>query len=222
MKLNFSELPGPRERQLQRRLNNPLFNASSTITQQEIDTAHQQDHVAMQQFMEQFRELVQRTVTLEKNVESEVILRLKAQLERQYAVCTGLAGRPVAIQAAIKKLIAAISSTLRLSSKNDAPALEKLNKDEAHTLLHFQLCDHLLVSDILNPEEVIKNEEQIPNLLNATEDELMAALALFPPGRIELLIEEGKVLLEKIEAGGRSMPVAWLRLAQMENWLQRE
>ena len=222
MKLNFSELPGPRERQLQRRLNNPLFNASSTITQQEIDTAHQQDHVAMQQFMEQFRELVQRTVTLEKNVESEVILRLKAQLERQYAVCTGLAGRPVAIQAAIKKLIAAISSTLRLSSKNDAPALEKLNKDEAHTLLHFQLCDHLLVSDILNPDEVIKNEEQIPNLLNATEDELMAALALFPPGRIELLIEEGKVLLEKIEAGGRSMPVAWLRLAQMENWLQRE
>jgi len=222
MKRNFSELPGPRERQLQRRLNNPLFNASSTITQQEIDTAHQQDHVAMQQFMEQFRELVQRTVTLEKNVESEVILRLKAQLERQYAVCTGLAGRPVAIQAAIKKLIAAISSTLRLSSKNDAPALEKLNKDEAHTLLHFQLCDHLLVSDILNPDEVIKNEEQIPNLLNATEDELMAALALFPPGRIELLIEEGKVLLEKIEAGGRSMPVAWLRLAQMENWLQRE
>jgi len=222
MILNFSELPGPRERQLQRRLNNPLFNASSTITQRDIYTAQQQDHIAMQQFMEQFRELVQRAVKLEKNVESEVILLLKAQLEQQYAVCTGLAGRPLAIQDAIKKLIAAISSTLRLTSKDDPHALEKLDKDEEHTLLHFQLCDHLIVSDILNPDEVIKDEEQIPTLLNETEEELKAALVLFPPERIALLIEEGKLLLEKIEAEGHSLPAAWQRLGQMENWLQQK
>jgi hypothetical protein len=222
MMLNFSPLPGSRERQLQRRLNNPLFNTTATITQQDISAAQQLDMTAMQQFMEQFRDLVQRAVTLDKNVESEVILLLKAQLEQQYAVCTGLPGRPVAIQEAIKKLIAAISSTLRVTSKDDPHALEKLSKDEEHTLLHFQLCDHLIVSDILNPDEVVGNDEQIPTLLNESEEGLQAALALFPPERIMLLVDEGKVLLRKIEAEGHSLPVAWQRLAQMENWLQRE
>jgi hypothetical protein len=222
MMLNFSSLPGPRERQLQRRLNNPLFSAAAAITQQDINAAQQLDIATMQQFMEQFRDLVQRAVTLEKNVESEVILLLKAQLEQQYAVCTGLSGRPVAIQDAIKKLIAAISSTLRTTSKDDLHALEKLGKDEEHTLLHLQLCDHLIVSDILNPDEVISNDEQIPTLLNESEEGMQAALALFPPERIESLLDEGKALLKKIEAEGHSLPVAWQRLAQMENWLQRE
>jgi len=222
MILNFSEQPGPRERQLQRKLNNPLFGNSATISQKDIYIAQQQDHVAMQEFMEQFRELVQRAVKLEPNVESEVILLLKAQLEQQYAVCTGLAGRPVAIQEAIRKLISAISSTLRMTSKNDPHALEKLDKDEEHTLLHFQLSDHLIVSDILNPDEVIKDEEQIPTLLNETEEALQAALALFSPERIEYLVDEGKALLKKIEAEGHSLPLAWQRLAQMESWLQQE
>lgn len=221
MTLNFSTKPGPRERQLQRKLNNPLFSAS-TITQQNIQTAQQQDQVAMQQFMEQFRELVQRAVKLDKNVESDVILLLKAQLEQQYAVCTGLAGQPAAIQDALKKLITAISSSLRATSKEDADALEKLSKDEEHTALHLHLCDHLIVSDILNPDEIISNDEQIPTLLNESEDGLRAALALFPPERLKLMVDEGKALLNKIEAEGHSLPLAWQRLAQMESWLQSE
>ena len=218
--LNFSLLPGPRERQLQRKLNNPLFTTPVVISQQDIHAAQQLDMVSMHQFMEQFRELVQRVVKLEANVDSEVVLLLKAQLEQQYAVCTGLQGKPLAIQDAIKKLVAAISATMKVSSKDDPHALEKLARDEEHTLLHFRLCDHLIVSDILNPDEVIKDEEQIPTLLNETEDELNAALALFPPERIALLVEEGKLLLKKIETEGHSLPDAWQRLGQMENWLK--
>ena len=218
--LNFSLLPGPRERQLQRKLNNPLFTTPVVISQQDIHAAQQLDMVSMHQFMEQFRELVQRVVMLEANVDSEVVLLLKAQLEQQYAVCTGSQGKPLAIQDAIKKLVAAISATMKVSSKDDPHALEKLAKDEEHTLLHFRLCDHLIVSDILNPDEVIKDEEQIPTLLNETEDELNAALALFPPERIALLVEEGKLLLKKIETEGHSLPAAWQRLGQMENWLK--
>ncbi len=218
--LNFSLLPGPRERQLQRKLNNPLFTKPVVIAQQDIHAAQQLDMASMHQFMEQFRELVQRVVKLEPNVDSEVVLLLKAQLEQQYAVCTGLQGKPVAMQDAIKKLVATISATLRTSSKDDTHALEKLAKDEEHTLLHFRLCDHLIVSDILNPDEVIRDEEQIPTLLNETEEELKAALALFPPERIALLVEEGKLLLQNIEAEGHSLPAAWQRLGQMENWLK--
>lgn len=220
--LQFSIQPGPRERQLQRRLNNPLFGAAGSITQQDIQAAQRQDNRAMQQFMEQFRELVQRAVTLDKNVESEVILLLKAQLEQHYAVCTGLPGQPVAIQDAIKKLIAAISSTLRATSKDDPDALEKLDKDEEHTRLHLHLCDYLIVSDILNPDEIISSDEQIPTLLNESEDALQAALALFPPERIKLMIAEGQALLKKIEAEGHSLPLAWQSLAQMESWIPGE
>jgi hypothetical protein len=220
MTLNFSRQPGPRERQLQRRLNNPLFHASGAVKQQDVDAAQQQDHIAMQQFMEQFREVVQRAVTLDKNVESDAILMLKAQLEQQYAVCSGLPGQPVAIQEAIKKLIGAISATLRSSSKDDPHALEKLASDEEHTSLHLHLCDHLIVSDILNPDEIISSEEQIPALLNETAEGLQAALALFPPERIRFLVEEGTVLLKRVEAEGHSMPAAWQRLAQIESWLQ--
>ena len=108
MTLRFSKQPGPRERHLQRRLNNPLFTGRGSVSQQEVDAARSQDLVAMQQFMEQFRELVQRAVKLDKNVESETILLLKAQLEQQYAVCSGLPGQPAAIQDAIRKLIACI------------------------------------------------------------------------------------------------------------------
>ena len=60
--LNFSLLPGPRERQLQRKLNNPLFMTPVVISQQDIYAAQQLDIVFMHQFMEQFRELVQRAV----------------------------------------------------------------------------------------------------------------------------------------------------------------
>jgi hypothetical protein len=155
-------------------------------------------------------------------VESDVVLLLKAQLEQQYAVCTGLPGQPAAMQDAIKKLIAAISSTLRATSKDDPHALEKLSNDEEHTRLHLQLCDYLIVSDILNPDEIISSEEQIPTLLNESEDALQAALALFSPERIALMIEEGTVLLNRIEAAGHSLPLAWQSLAQMESWLLGE
>jgi hypothetical protein len=220
--LLFSTQPGPRERQLQRKLNNPLFGAAGTFTQQAIQIAQQQDQVAMQQFMEQFRELVQRAIKLDKNVESDVVLLLKAQLEQQYAVCTGLPGQPAAIQEAIKKLIAAISNALRTTSREDPHALEKLSNDEEHTRIHLQLCDYLIVSDILNPDEIISSEEQIPTLLNESEDALQAALALFSPERIGLMIEEGTALLNRIEAEGHSLPLAWQSLAQMESWLLSE
>ena len=222
MPLNFSTQSGPRERQLQRKLNNPFFSASGTITQTMIQIAQQQDQIALQQFMVQFRALLQRAAKLDKNVESEVTLLLKAQLEQLYALCTGLPGQPTAIKDAIKKLIVTISTTLRNTSQNDPHALEKLGTDEEHTMLHLHLCEHRIVSDILNPDQIITNDEQTPTLLNESEDALQAALALFPPERIRIMIEEGKALLQTIEAEGRSLPVAWQRLAQMEGWLHEE
>lgn len=217
--LAFSMQPGPRERHLQRKFNNPLFNDNS-INQQNVQAAQQQDRVAMQLFMEQFRELVQRAVKLDKNVESDVVLLLKAQLEQQYAVCTGLVGKPLEIQEALKKLINAISATLRSASKDDPHAMEKLGDDEAHTLLHFHLCGYMIVSDILNPDIIISETEQIPSLLNESQEVLQVVLAIFPPERIKVMVAQGKDLLKKIEAAGHGLPVAWQRITQMESWLE--
>lgn len=219
MNLNFSTQPGPRERQLQRRHNNPLFGTAAPVTQKQIEQARLQDKQAAQDFMVQFRELVQRVVALDKNIESDAILLIKAQLEQQYAVCVGMHGDSTAIQAAIKKLISTIGTTLRNASQSDPHALEKLQKDEEHTALHLQLSQHAIVSDILNPDEVIAEHELVPTLLGETEDALQAALALFPPERIAAMAEQGKALLQQTEAAGHSLPLAWQRLGQMENWL---
>jgi hypothetical protein len=220
MNLNFSTQPGPRERQLQRRHNNPLFGtASSPVTQAQVLQAQQQDKQAAQDFMVQFRELVQRVVSLDKNIESDAILLIKAQLEQQYAVCVGMHGDSTAIQAAIRKLISTIGTTLRNASQSDPHALEKLQKDDEHTVLHLQLCQHAIVSDILNPDEVIAADELVPALLGEQEDALQAALALFPPERVQAMVAEGKALLQQTETAGHSLPLAWQRLGQMESWL---
>jgi hypothetical protein len=217
MTLNFSEKPGPRERHLQRRLNNPLFINTSDISQAVINAASQLDEFSAQQFMMQFRELVERVVSLDSSVEGDEILLLKAKLEHEYAVCTGLYGQPAGIQDAIKKLINAMSAALRNASKNDPDALEKLRTDETHTMLHLQLCDHLIVSDMLGPDEVIPDNEYLPALLSEPANVLEAVLLLFPPERIRTLADEGQVLLEKLEAAGHDLPEARLRLAQMQS-----
>jgi hypothetical protein len=213
------EAPGPRERHLQRKFNNPLFAGAEAITQRDVEQARLLDSDALQQFMNEFHEVVQRAVKLDQSVESDVILMLKAQLEQLYAMCSGLQGRPAQIPDAIRKLVAAINATMLTASANDPHAMEKLSHDEEHTSLHFYLCDFPIVSDMLNPDAIISDDEQIPSLLNEQEESLHAALALFPPERIAAMVDEGKALLQKIDAEGHSLPDAWQRLAQMESWL---
>ena len=222
MTLTFSTQPGPRERQLQRRWNNPLFISSGPVTQQDIQTAQQQDQKAMQDFMERFREVVQRAVKLDKQVESDVLLALKAQLEQLYTVSTGLPGQQPTIPDAIKKLISTISKTLHATSKDDAHATEKLLEEEQHTTLHLRICNHVIVSDILNPDGIIGENELIPTLLSESEDALQAALMLFSPEQQEIMVAEGKALLKQVEADGHNLPVAWQRLSQMEKWKKGE
>lgn len=219
MILSFSDSPGPRERHLQRKASNPLFGAAAALTQHDVALARLKDEEALQQYMEAFRETVQRAVKLDASVESEVLLLLKVQLEQLYAVASGLPGRPQQIRDAIRKLVSAIHSTMVTASASDPHALEKLERDEAQTRLHYYLCDFTVVSDMLNPDGIISEEDQLPALLNEGEEALQAALAIFPPESIAQMVEEGKSLLGKIDAEGHSLPQAWQRLAQMESWL---
>ncbi|TCV90242.1 hypothetical protein [Sulfurirhabdus autotrophica] len=220
MSLTFSKQPGPRERHLQRKYNNPLFTSGDAITQQDLQNALEQDKKALQQFTEQFRDLVQRAVKLDKNEERDVILKIKAQSEQLYGVCTGLPGDQTPFLEALKKLISAVSKTLH-SVKDDEPhAIETLREDDEYTALHLQLCTYAIVSDILNPDQNIGSDELVPTLLSESENGLQAALVLFPPERLEVMIDEGKQLLKNVESKGQNLPQAWQRLTQMESWLK--
>lgn len=66
------------------------------------------------------------------------------------------------IQAAIKKLISIIGATLCNASRSDQHALEKLLQDAEYIALH--LCSHAIVSDTLNPDELIAEDELAPSL----------------------------------------------------------
>ncbi len=222
MTFNFSALPGPRERQLKRRHNNLLFVEAASVTQELIQQAQRDDHSAMQAFMERFREIVQRTVKLDKQVETDDLLKLKVELEQLYAVCTGLSGDQSTIKDAIKKLIAAISKTLHSSAKDDAHFIDKLKEDEQHTTLHLHICEHLIVSDILNPDSIIGDNELLPTLLSESEDALQATLLLFSPEQQRLMLTEGGQLLKHVEAAGNNVPIARQRLRQIETWQTAE
>ena len=95
-------------------------------------------------------------------------------------------------------------------------------EDDEHTALHLQLCSHAIVSDILNPDKVIADDDLVPALLSEPEDALQSALTLFPPERMAVMVTEAKGLLKQVEAAGHSLPLAWQRLSQMQNWLQSE
>ena len=61
----FSELPGARERHLQRRCDNPLFPAAvRTVTQEQVTIARQEDVGELQSFQSELREVVERAVNL--------------------------------------------------------------------------------------------------------------------------------------------------------------
>ncbi|HEU0188279.1 MAG TPA: hypothetical protein VFR06_10340 [Gallionellaceae bacterium] len=214
----FSTQPGPHERQLQRMHNNPLFGGDNQVTPVELAAAQLHDKHAAEEFMQQFRQLVQRVVSLEKQTDSDTLLQIKAQLEQQFALAAGMQGDNSAVLGATRRLISTIAGTLRNAAQNEHEAQEKLRLDEEHTALHLELCSHPIVSDILNPVEVIAEDELVPSLLSESQAGLAAALALFPPQRVAELVEQGKALLKKVEAAGHSLPEAWRALGQMEEW----
>lgn len=220
MTLKFSPQPGPHERQLQRVHNNPLFGSDNQVSPGDLSAAQLYDKQAAQEFMQDFRAVVQRVVALEKQTDSDTLLQIKAQLEQQYALATGMQGDNSAVLAAIKRLIATIASTLRNAAQNEHEAQEKLRLDEEHTALHLELCSHTIVSDLLNPGEVIEEGELVPTLLSESEAGLAAALALFPPERVVQMVEQGKALLKQVEAAGHGLPQAWRALGQMEEWVR--
>ena len=126
MKLQFSPAPGPRERQLRRKYQNPLFGPlGNHITQEDVNAARQEDQTALQEFLQDFQALIQEAVDLKPNTESEIILDLKERLDQCYTRCCAMPGKHEEIKVAINKLIQVIMQAVRQGAVNDPVALDK-------------------------------------------------------------------------------------------------
>ncbi|WP_297528893.1 hypothetical protein [Thiohalobacter sp.] len=218
MRPRFSLSPGAHERQLMARADNPLFPEDRrSVTAADVLSAQLRDQNELKAFMEDFQALVQRAVELEPNADSEVILKLKEDLDRAYETVCGLMGDLDEIRQAIRRLVTTIMSAVRKGAGNDAAALARLDDEDAARALHYRLLEHPLVADLLRADDLINADELLPTLLSAEPDAFAAALQLFTPEQLGQLIQDGHRL---VQAAGDSrhprLRDAAERLAEME------
>ena len=212
MAIQFSERPGPRERQLRRRYNNPLFVDAGSVTQASVDAAREQDRDEAAAFFAEFRRLVQQA-------ESGVILSLKERLDKAYEQASGLGEGQQEIKVAIRKLLAAIMQAAWKGAGEDQMARRQLDQEERARATHFSLLEEPLVADILNPESPVGPDELVPTLLSESADTLETVLEVFDEAQLGLLCRDARDLLDRVRAREVQLAEAEARLHLMQRTL---
>ena len=211
MQIPFSELPGRHERHYRRRLDNPLFARPATFNEEELLEAQRLDHEELLAFITELRQVVQRAVELKPNEESEVILKLKEDLERLYETSAGLADDQEGNQQAIRQLLAVIMRSITANAAGDALAEQELDMEAQARSLHFDLLRTPLVADLLHPQSLIGADQLAATLLSEPAEAVQAALQLFDPAQREQLAVEAQALLQEVDPQ-RQNTAAWTRL----------
>lgn len=220
MSLQFNSQPGPRERHLQRKAENPLFPETSRIvTQDDILQARQQDEMELIDFMNNFQTLVQEAINLKPETDSEIILDLKARLDQSYGHCCTLPGEQKQIKQAVEKLIDAIMSAVRIGAQDDPKALSKLEDEVTARQSHYALHEFKLVADLMLEESPIASDELVPCLLSEDQPGLIAALNLFEEEALAAIYQQAKSLLQSIPGSENTLTDAWNRLNTIETFL---
>jgi len=212
----FSLLAGRWERHLQRKNGNPLFG-SPGFSAEAIRQAQQSDKQEVSDFMQSFQQLVMEVVNLQANVESDVILQLKSRLDQAWEKSTTLAGEQTELQDAIAKLLAVIMQSVRSSAGDDPKAQNELQQEDEARQVHFNLLQHRLIGDLLDPDSLITADELLPVLLSEKEDAFYAALDFFDDEQRTQLYQQGVTLLQQLQAKDLALPQAWSRLKALQS-----
>ncbi len=208
---------GAYQRHLARRENNPLFPPPRRhVDAEQRELARQHDREALTRFLDEFQGLVQRCVELKASEESEVVLELKAQLDRAYVISAGLMGEQREVQQGLLRLSQLVMAAIQSGAANDPLALEELRNEAVAREKNIELLRHPLVADLMNPDSPIPGDELVPTLLSSDEVSLAAALWLFEQGQLERLREAGEKLLQSLEATGVQAEGARRALAVIE------
>jgi hypothetical protein len=196
-----SENPGSHERHLLRRVNNPLFGHHQPVADNDaMMDAQQKDHDILLAFHKEFQQVLQDTVNLKPNVESDVVLTLKDQLDKLYEQASRIADDQTETREAIKKLLTIIMATIRNGAANDPQAQQELDQEETARQTHFALLQSKLVADLLDPDSVIQEQHLVPTLLSTDKDELASTLQIFDASQLELITQQGNQLLTEMAA----------------------
>jgi hypothetical protein len=200
MSLNFSTHPGPRERHLQRKHQNPLFGEEGlSISQEQLIHARQDDETELNHFLRYFRDLVQEAVDLKPETESEVVLDIKERLDKCFAHCCALPGEQSEIKSAVSTLIEVIMKAVRQGAANDPVALTKLDEEDIARRMHFELQEFPFIADLLLPDCPIAEDELVPSLLSEPEETIAAALQIFEQEQLEQIYQDGNTLLSTLQ-----------------------
>ena len=197
--LESSENPGSHERHLNRKYKNPLFGDQQTeLDQESMLDAQKNDHEVLLQFSKEFQDAIQQTIGLKPNVESDVLLKLKEDLDKLYERASRIADDQSENKEALTQLVGVIMSAIRSAAGTDPQALQELNQEDAARSAHFGMLESKLVADLLDPESVIQRDDLVPTLLSADKDELAPAIHLFEEEQLTMIVREGEALLNTL------------------------
>lgn len=217
MRITYSDRPGRHERHYRRKAGNPLFGDEAVeATDTGLLDVQRRDHEELVAFMSELRDLVQRAVDLRPNEDSQVVLDLKAELDRAYEAASALAEDQSGNKDAIRQLTAIIMAAVRGSAGADAMAIGQLDEENEARRIHYQLLEHALVAELLAPDSLILPEELAPTLLSTDEPELDAALELFDADQLLLLCRDARHVLGRKHASTAQADRAEARLKRME------
>lgn len=220
MVLLFSQLPGRHERHLLRKHENPLFPEDQrSLTQAELTEAQRLDHAELEAFIRDLRKLVGEAVALGPHEQSDVILDLKERLDKAYETACRLADDQTPNKEAIRKLIEVIMRAVWRGAGNDSLAQQELEQEEAARSTHFELLEHALVADLLDPHSLILKHELLPVLMSAERQAFEAAVTLFDPAQLEALCEQCESLLELYD-GVEGLEGARQRMLELKGLIQ--
>jgi hypothetical protein len=221
MKLLFSQMPGRHERHLMRKYNNPLFpEAERTLTEVQLTESQRLDHEELVAFIVDLRKLVGEAVALGPHEQSDVILELKERLDKYYETACRLADDHSPNKQAIKKLVEVIMRSVWKGAGNDTLAQQELRQEEEARKTHYELLEHPLVADLLDPESPIKEADLLPTLLSADEDEFEAAVTLFDPTQLASLCDKGVEMIESLDGEEEEYLLARQRLEDLNTLSQ--
>jgi hypothetical protein len=215
VKIAFSECPGRHERHFRRKLDNPLFpRPIQEFSNEDLLDVQRQDHEELLSFLRSLRQLVGQAVVLQPNEDTQVILDLKAELEKHYEQACGLADNQSANKQAITQLIDVIMATVQRNAAGDALAEQELREEALARRTHFSLLESTLVADLLHPQSVIQTDELAPVFLTDPEDDVRPAMELFDVEQRQQIATATRALLQDNTTayGGLYGRLEWLAL----------
>ncbi len=196
VKIAFSERPGRHERHFRRKIDNPLFpRPVIDFSNEDLLDVQRQDHEELLAFLQSLRKLVRAAVELKPNEETQIILDLKAELEKHYELACGLADNQSANKQAIAQLIDVIMGTVQRNAAGDSLAEQELAEESLARKTHFDLLESNLVADLLHPQSLIQADELAAVCLSDEETAVKAALVLFDDEQRQQIYSEMEALL---------------------------